>query len=233
MSQKARCLVAQTDNVIDFYKDYYKNEMRVILNPINNELVEYSKSFEASNDNNRCFLFVGRLSREKNVELLIKSFSRAYASLNNYSLRVVGDGPLLGDLKKLAIDLGVGDNVIFEGRLNSFDKIYKKGNIFVLPSFYEGLSNSLIEALYLGLPCIATDCPCGGSSYLINYSSGGVLTRVNNIDDMSSSMIQIVKDATYRDNLSLSAKSIRKIVNFEYVYNSWLELVLDKGKELI
>lgn len=103
------------------------------------------------------FGHVGRLSKEKNHSFLIELFSRYYNLNKNSYLVLVGNGPLLNELKKEAKRLLIDKNVLFLGARADVSTIYSCFDYFLFPSFYEGMPNSLIEAQANGLTCFYSD----------------------------------------------------------------------------
>lgn len=103
--------------------------------------------------------FVGSLQRPyKGLGVLLEAFKLLLELYPTVELWVIGDGILRTKYEKYALDLGISDKVIFLGQLEHrmvFDKLIKS-SLFVLPSFTEGLPRALIEAMAVGLPCIAT-----------------------------------------------------------------------------
>lgn len=97
---------------------------------------------------------VGRFNGQKNQELLLKMIKKLD---ENYKLILVGSGPILEQIKSQAKKLGVLDQVIFLGKTNSVSDYLMAMDLFLLPSFFEGLPFSLIEAKATGLPCIISD----------------------------------------------------------------------------
>ena len=103
-------------------------------------------------------LFVGRLSKEKSVDLLLESFSRVIKVEADTSLLIVGDGPQSTSLKKLSKRLGISSHVVFTGEIDQ-EKLLTKGyyqlaNLFATASMTEVQPVSLIEAMYFGLPVV-------------------------------------------------------------------------------
>jgi glycosyltransferase involved in cell wall biosynthesis len=101
----------------------------------------------------RVVLSVGRLSREKGQEYLLRA---AAAGARNVRLVVVGDGPDRPYLEKLAASLGLASRVTFAGLINDVAPYYGLADVFALPSLSEGSPNALLEAMAWGLPVVAT-----------------------------------------------------------------------------
>lgn len=110
---------------------------------------------------NQCFMIlcVGRLVPEKNYERLLKAFKRAASSHPQIQLTVLGDGECKKPLLAFLDILNLHDKVFFRGeQKNVFDYLHAS-DLFLLPSIAEGNSNALLEAMSLGLPCVASDIP--------------------------------------------------------------------------
>ena len=103
-------------------------------------------------------LFVGWLETHKGILELISAVSLLKKANINFHLTVVGQGHAEKQCEKLAHKLGVSGNITFCGWLERKEllKIYSVSDIFVLPSWHEGLPNSMIEAMACGLPAILT-----------------------------------------------------------------------------
>ena len=82
------------------------------------------------------------------------------------------------------------------------------------------MPNSLIEAAVLGIPCVATDCPIGGSKEISNICDNVNLVRVNNKQEMVDAMIKAIK-------LKTTFKGIPKQFDEKYITNQWMEVILD------
>jgi glycosyltransferase involved in cell wall biosynthesis len=103
--------------------------------------------------------FVGRLSYEKNLTTLLKAFANALPKFQRMKLLLVGDGPLRVELARLSVDLGIEGRVIFTGFRDDIERILDAIDVFVLPSYSEGLPTSLLEAMASGKAIIASDIP--------------------------------------------------------------------------
>ncbi len=116
-------------------------------------------------------IYVGRLIKEKGVDLLIRVLSKSEFDFN---LTVVGDGPCKLSLKGLADTLGIGDKVRFLGARNDVDELLRNADIFVHPAVWnEGFGIAIIEAMAAGIPCVAFDK--GAVSEIITDNIDGFL----------------------------------------------------------
>lgn len=99
---------------------------------------------------------VGRFIHQKNHMFIIDIFSEVYNKDRNSVLLLVGTGKLMNDVKKKVASLGLDDNVIFIGNSDSVESLYQAMDVFIFPSFYEGLGMCAVEAQIAGLPVIAS-----------------------------------------------------------------------------
>ena len=114
-------------------------------------------------DDQRLILYLGRIHKIKGLDFLAKAFAGLSKPLNNIKLVIVGpDNGYLPSLKKLVVDLGISDKVLFTGPLYGREKLraYVDADVYVLPSYYEIFSITVLEACACGTPVIVTD-RCG------------------------------------------------------------------------
>jgi glycosyltransferase involved in cell wall biosynthesis len=125
-------------------------------------------SLEKINLNEINIVHVGSFVPVKNHDLLIQFIKKLKGYGINANLTFLGNGPLIDSIKQKSIDLNVDDRISFEGHITGFENIVKKldaHNVFILPSFSEGMPRSLIEAMSRGLLCFGSDR--GGSKELL------------------------------------------------------------------
>jgi glycosyltransferase involved in cell wall biosynthesis len=106
-------------------------------------------------------LTVGRLNIQKGQWHLIRAFRRVSESDPGVFLVVLGSGELERDLRGLAKDLGVGDRVLFVPFTNNPYPLFRRAELFVLPSLWETFGNVIVESMICGVPVVSTDCPHG------------------------------------------------------------------------
>lgn len=100
---------------------------------------------------------IGRFSHQKNHEFLINIFSEVNSKIQNAKLLLIGTGEKLDEIKILVNKLKIEDNVIFLGVRSDIPDLLMAMDLFVFPSFYEGMPNTVIEAQATGLHCIVSD----------------------------------------------------------------------------
>lgn len=108
----------------------------------------------------RVILAVGRLSKQKNYEMLLRSFA-SLSSPETTRLIVLGEGPERGALESLASSLGIDERVDLPGFVDNPFAYLANADVYVLSSDYEGLPATLIQALACGCTAVSTDCPSG------------------------------------------------------------------------
>ncbi|MGB5494721.1 MAG: glycosyltransferase, partial [Sedimenticolaceae bacterium] len=119
-------------------------------------------------------LGAGRLTEQKDFATLLRAFARMQA-LRPVRLVILGEGRLRGELERLADELGVGDRVALPGFTTNPYAWLARAALFVLSSAWEGSPNVLTEALALGVPSVATDCPSGPRELLAGGRYGALV----------------------------------------------------------
>ena len=103
-------------------------------------------------------LSVGRLCKQKNQKIIIKAFFIFLQKHPNYKLILIGHGPDEKKLRNFCKKLNIQKNVIFKGWIKNPKKFYLNSKVLLFPSLYEGLPNTLIDAINYNLPCISSRC---------------------------------------------------------------------------
>jgi len=171
-------------------------------------------------DSNVMMISAGELNQNKNNSAIIKAMAKANNPKVHYFL--CGKGELENELRELAKNYGISDNVHFLGYRKEIKELLKSSDIFVLPSFREGLSRSLMEAMASGLPCIVSDIR--GNSDLIKTGINGYLCNASDIDAFSEAINTLASDASLRKKISTQ--------NLEDIKDYDVELVAKKMTEI-
>lgn len=209
--------VFQTNDAKSFYSKYLGDRGVVIPNPIyNNELPD-----PFHGEKSKRIVSAGRLVKQKNFDILIKAFAEIHMNYPDYTLEIYGDGELKDDLILSAQKLGIEKYVSFPGTVVDVCYRIRDASVFVLSSDFEGMPNSLIEAMAMGLPCIATDCPCGGPKMIINNNLNGLLIKTGDIKGLVISLNKILSDNNFALNIGNNAEKIRETLDSDVICNDW------------
>ncbi len=152
-------------------------------------------------DENKKILYVGRLMKEKGLDILIKAYGIVNAKVPNTNLIIVGKGHMRRNLEDLANGLGL-KNVIFTGFISDslLRQAYASSDIFVLPSYAEIQPLVLLEALAMGLPAIGTNV--GGIPEMIIEGRNGYIVKPGDREGLAERIITILNDSKLRKEFS-------------------------------
>jgi glycosyltransferase involved in cell wall biosynthesis len=163
----------------------------------------------------------GRLDKQKNFPLLISAFAKFYEEHSDYILTIYGDGLLKEKLISFASSHLPKKAFSFPGRTPELLEHLRGASMFVLSSDYEGMPNVVIEAMAMGMPVISTDCPAGGSAYLIESGKNGILVPVGNVDKLSEAMCKVVQSEKFAVELGSCAQQIKDRLDLDVVAERW------------
>lgn len=146
-------------------------------------------------------LFVGRLAAEKGVPILLESLVLLTQDHPNLVLTLVGDGEARAELEQKAEQLGLGDRVRFLGYQSqtAVRQHIQEADIFVLPSFAEGVPVVLMEAMAAGIPVVTTQI--AGIGELVEHGVSGSLVPPGNAQLLAAQITPLVKDAQLRNQM--------------------------------
>ena len=156
-------------------------------------------------------LYVGRVDPEKSIEYPLQAFAKVHAKIPEALMVIVGDGTAREKLEKMAIELGIADDVRFLGKivLPELADVYRIGSLFVTASETETQGIVLIEALASGLPLVAVDA--GAVSELCQDGKDGILCQPKDVNGLAKAMIKILQD---KDLCKRYSKAGLEIANF-------------------
>lgn len=223
--QRADAIVFQTNDAKAAYPDNVSTKGTVIFNPINDKLPEAYHGERKKNVTTFC-----RISRQKNLPVLVQAFADFHKEFSDYRLRIIGepqnddDRAHLNETKNLADKLGITDYIDFEPFSSEVHNLIIRDAMYVNSSDYEGMSNAMLEAMAIGMPVICTDCPIGGANAVIRNDENGILTEVGNAQEMCEAMKKIAAEKEFAESLSLNTAKIRNELSLENISQKWMEL---------
>lgn len=197
---------------MNYFSKAVQKKSRIILNPVDEVFFNTPLKKERKG-----IVTTGRLVKQKNHALLIKAYSSIADKVED-DLYIYGEGELQGELEKLINDLGVKNRVHLLGAVRNVPEVLSSAKLFVLSSDYEGMPNSLMEAMAMGLPCISTDCPCGGPKRLLK---SGMLVRTGNEKELSKKILYCLGDEQFRNNVEKENRSMSLSCAACSIIGSW------------
>ncbi len=197
--------------------------LRVIPNPVRGP--SDAAVFDRLREGQRV-VALGRLSPEKQLDYLLRAFSRCSSRHPGWSLEIVGEGPDRHRLETLAAELGISQRVRFSGAVPDPQNVLREADLFVLTSRYEGFPNALLEAMACGLAAVSFDCPSGPNE-IIRPDVDGVLVPAQDLDALADSMDRLMSDPAARRRLGSRAVEVAERFGVERIMSMW-ENVLEE-----
>ena len=178
------------------------------------DIHKFERKQEKKSDGMTRFLFVGRLEKQKGLEYLIHA-AKFLKGKNDFEIIIAGDGEEAENLKKTAIEFEVEYIVKFTGKLSEHALIeqYMRCDIFVLPSLWEGLPLTLLEAAAAGLPIIATEV--GGIPSVFAHGENALLVKAQDSRELAGKMQKLMGDKELQKTLSTSARKLAEKYSWE------------------
>lgn len=172
--------------------------------------------------NSKSIIAVGRLHPQKGFDLLIEAMKSVILKHPDWSLNIFGEGELKNELIEQIKKEKLSNYIKLKGYSNNIKAEFEKSAFFVLSSRYEGFPMVLVEALGLGVPSVAFDCPEGPSQLLAN--GGGILVDKENPSKLADAINYMIEHPEYRIDCSKNKDYIRKYLSPEAIYNKWIHL---------
>lgn len=221
--QRADGYVFQTGEARDYFSfsGHITENSVVIPNPLGKEFLNISTRACSRKE----IVSVGRLEAQKAPLLLIHAFAGIHASFPEFRLLFYGEGSLREEMQEEIKKFGLEDKIIIKGNTDRIRDDVGQASLFVLPSVYEGMPNALMEAMALGVPCIATDCPCGGPRSLIRSGENGLLVPVGDEKWLEQAMALLLKDLQRAANMGREAQKVTEELAPERIYQQWDSLI--------
>ena len=218
-------IVMQTSDAGMFFQKSLRKKCVILKNSMNPAFVR--PRFEGKRQQD--IVAVGRMDENKNHKMVIEAFARIAGHYPDSRLIFYGKGELMEDLKKQAEATGYGDRILFPGAVTDVADRIEKAYAFVLSSYTEGMPNTLIEAMSLGLPCISTDCPCGGPRDLICDGENGYLIPVGDVQALADRLSTLLASPEKADSMGQKAAKLQESYRPDRVNAEW-EAYLVHGK---
>ena len=223
--RRADAVVFQTEYARDAYPSAIAEKGVVIPNPLKAGLPAPFTGERTKRAVTFC-----RISRQKNLPLLIDAFARFHKDFPEHSLAVYGDAPnvegeqVLSQVKAQIREAGLADAVRFYPFSSTVHQEILGDAMYVNSSDFEGLSNAMLESMAIGLPVVCTDCPVGGARSVITDGENGLLVPMQDPQALADAMGRLADDPALRARVSKNAALLRESLSLPAIAGRWLRL---------
>jgi GalNAc-alpha-(1->4)-GalNAc-alpha-(1->3)-diNAcBac-PP-undecaprenol alpha-1,4-N-acetyl-D-galactosaminyltransferase len=218
--KKLDCLVCQTDEAKAYFPNKIQEKTTIILNPISASIID-----PYCGEKEKKIVTFCRLEPQKNLRMLIDAFEMLYEEYPDYELNIYGEGSERENLLNYIVSKGLVNVISIKPFCKDVHQKVMKATIFALPSNYEGLSNSMIEAMALGIPTVVTDCPCGGARMVIENNKNGIMVSVDDPKAMYEAFKKIIVSPKFAKELSNNGVKIRDKLNCKKIAKQWKKAI--------
>jgi glycosyltransferase involved in cell wall biosynthesis len=222
---KADCWVAISQEIAQDLRREGIPSARIvnIPNAVDVEDVPQKRSY--AHDGPLTLVYTGRLHPQKGLDTLLQAVHLAAARRPEALLRlwILGTGEAAEHLARLRTSLQLDSIVHFWGQVDDVSPYLAQADLFVLPSYAEGMSNALLEAMACGLPCVAT--AVGGNVDLIREGETGLLVEPGDVQALCQAILALAADESLRERLGRGArKAVDRCYALPHVAARYLEL---------
>ncbi len=212
--RRADGMVFQTADAQAWFPKCIQQKSRIIFNAVKEEFYNVELP-----DTKSGIVATGRLTMQKNHKMLIQAYANIADKVAD-DLTIYGAGDSSA-LLHLANEYGVADRVHLPGQVSDVKNAIKGARLYVMSSDFEGMPNALMEAMAIGLPCISTDCPCGGPKSLFTEDMFHFLTPVGDATTFADRMLELCQDEQTRSEHALKCKAAADAFRPERINKEW------------
>ena len=215
-------LVVQTKKIKEYFPQKIQRKTSIIYNPVNEEVFKTSSDISYLQKENR-IISVARLYPQKNQQMMIRAFAQIANQYPDWKLIIFGEGPLRKELESLISSLNLNDQVLLPGRTEHVIDEMRKSKIFCLSSDYEGMSNSMIEAICVGLPIVSTKV--SGTNELVQNEINGYLVEIGDLKGMIYGLKKLIRDESRILRMGQNSKRKSQLFHIDNIAEEWLYLI--------
>ncbi|MBI4524219.1 MAG: glycosyltransferase [Deltaproteobacteria bacterium] len=233
--------IAVSDSVRDLLRDSFRiHSSKIVVIYNGAEVSEYERPVDSESvlsewglrQDDKIVTCIGRLVWNKGHEVLIRAGQEVVGHYPSARILIVGDGPGRENLRGLVSQLGLGRHVLFLGERSDIPEILAVTQVFVLPSFAEGISMALLEAMAAGKPAVVTAVP--GNRDVVVDQETGILVPVQDSSALAEAICNLLADSSLAEKMgALGRLRIKARFDFEKTWRStervYDELMRKKG----
>lgn len=160
---------------------------------------------------------------QKNQEMMIRAFAKIAEKYPDWKLVIYGEGPRRQSLQLIIDNLQLTDRVQLPGRTEKVIDELQKSKIFCLSSDYEGMSNSMIEAICVGLPIVSTKV--SGTDELIQDGVNGLLVNIGDEQGMTDALEKLIQDEELMKKMGEANREKASLFQIDTIVSEWMELI--------
>ena len=217
---------ATSERVRSGFPAAIERRMSVIPNPV----VFPDVAPDPSASPGKVLLSVGVLREEKGHRTLIAAFDKLARRFPDWTLRIVGDGPLRAELEQQVRKAGLDDRVAFMGSVADVTPEYASAGLFVIPSSYESFGLATAEALASGVPAVGfADCP-GTNEVIENRANGLLVSGPDRAEALAEGLAKLMDDVELRTRLGRAGPASVRKYSLDAVVDRWEELLLSVAR---
>ncbi|WP_130836116.1 glycosyltransferase [Lachnoclostridium sp. Marseille-P6806] len=217
---RAAGCVFQTTLQREFFRPYLQDRSAIILNPIHPKYIGRPRPERSE----KSVVQSARLVDFKNQPMLLDAFELVHRRHPDYVLRIYGGDSGDGTkeiLERKIRERGAESYVMLMGACGELERELTKGRIYAFSSDWEGLPNALMEAMALGMPVVATDCPCGGPAEIIENGKNGLLVPIRDPEALAEGICRLIEDDALAERLGAEAARLSERASGEVILRQW------------
>ncbi len=219
-------LVVQTKTIKDYFPKNIQKKTSIIFNPVKDEALASSienGKLKMGNSERPRIISVARLYPQKNQEMMIRVFAKIAEKYPDWKLVIYGEGPLRDSLQLTIDSLQLSERVLLPGRTEKVIDELRKSKIFCLSSDYEGMSNSMIEAICVGLPVVSTKV--SGTDELIQDGVNGLLVDIGDEQGMTDALEKLIQDEELMKQMGEANREKASLFQIDTIVDEWMKLI--------
>ena len=219
-------LVVQTKAIKEYFPKSIQKKTSIVFNPVKDEALASSienGKLKIENSERPRIISVARLYPQKNQEMMIRAFAKIADEFPDWQLVIYGEGPRRQSLQLIIDNLQLTDRVQLPGRTEKVIDELQKSKIFCLSSDYEGMSNSMIEAICVGLPAVSTKV--SGTDELIQDSVNGLLVDIGDEQGMTDALEKLIQDEELMKQMGEASRKKASLFSIDTIVEQWNSII--------
>lgn len=221
---KAKRVIFQTESAKNCFNNSIKKKGIVIPNFVDDYFYSLNYSIPKKNNSYK-ICSVGSIKKEKDYFTLLKAFKILQKEKQIYELHIYGKDYLNGSLKVFVEENGIRNVFIHEPVKDVWNHLLDS-SCYVLSSVSEGMPNSLMEAMTIGIPSISTNCNFGPSELIVN-NYNGILVPTGDYLSIATAVIRICSDYSFSNNISKQSKKTMESFKCDSIFSKYLSVFID------